>query len=265
VTQKLRLIKFLNKFLFRKDIHYKIKEKFFHLIRQNFKDAFKDQKGLLNNIDDIIIFDVGSHSGHTIKRYRSIFPNSRIFAFEPTESSYKKLINQFYNDTKINVSLLGLSNKVDKMTFYLSKSENLNSFKEPNERAWGFEKAEITNVDTNTLDNFCEKNNINYIDILKLDVQGSELDVLRGSQLFLSKSKIGLIYVEWQVVPLYKGHSRYFKIGEYLGKFGYEFFNLYNINEATSGQLRWGDAIYISKNIRQDLISKFGKGQGSGW
>ncbi len=255
----------MNKFLFRKDIHFKIKEKIFFFIRQNFKDAFKDQKHLLNKLDDIVIFDVGSHAGNTVKKYRSVFPNSQIFAFEPTESSYKKLINQFDNDKKINVSLLGLSNKADKMTFYISESDNLNSFKEPNERAWGFEKGEVTQEDTNTLDNFCEMNNIKHIDILKLDVQGSELDVLRGSQLFLSESKIGLIYVEWQVVPLYEDHPRYFKLGEYLGKYGYEFFNLYNINEATSGQLRWGDSIYINTDVRQDLITRFGKGQGSGW
>ena len=104
----------MNRILFRKDIHYKIREKFFHFKRQNFKDAFKDQKDLLYNLDDIVIFDVGSHTGKTINMYRSIFPNSQIFAFEPTESSYKKLINQFYNDTKINVSLLGLSNKKEK-------------------------------------------------------------------------------------------------------------------------------------------------------
>ena len=88
----MRLFKFFKKFLLRKDIHYKIKEKFFFFIRKNFKDAFKDQKHLLNKLDDIIIFDVGSHTGNTVNRYRSVFPNSQIFAFEPTESSYKKLI-----------------------------------------------------------------------------------------------------------------------------------------------------------------------------
>ena len=263
--QKLRLIKILNKFLFRKDIYYKIKERLSYFFRQNFKDPFIDQKHLMCDIDDIIIFDVGSHIGDTIKKYKSVFPESKIFAFEPTETSYEKLLNQFGNDNSINVSLLGLSNKAEKKTFYLSESNNLNSFKKPNERAWGFEKKETTMVETNTLDNICSINNIKHIDILKLDVQGSEIDVLKGSKLFLSAGEISLIYVEWQVVPLYKGHSRYYKIGEYLGQYGYELFNLYNINEAKSGQLRWGDSIFIYKNIRQNLISKFGKGQGSGW
>jgi len=50
-----------------------------------------------------------------------------------------------------------------------------------------------------------------------------------------------------------------------LAGFGYEFFNLYNINEARSGQIRWADAIYTSKGIRDKMISKFGLGAGSGW
>ena len=45
----------------------------------------------------------------------------------------------------------------------------------------------------------------------------------------------------------------------------YEFFNLYNINEARSGQLKWGDAIYTSKGIRDKMIAQFGEGAGSGW
>jgi len=44
----------------------------------------------------------------------------------------------------------------------------------------------------------------------------------------------------------------------------YEYFNLYNINEARSGQIRWGDAIYTSKGIREKMIGRFGLGAGSG-
>jgi len=45
----------------------------------------------------------------------------------------------------------------------------------------------------------------------------------------------------------------------------YEFFNLYNINEARSGQIRWGDAIYTSKKLREGMVSEYGAGAGSGW
>ena len=71
--------------------------------------------------------------------------------------------------------------------------------------------------------------------------------------------------MEWQVVPIYHYHHKYFKIADFLEKYDYELFNLYNINEARSGQLRWCDAIYTSKDIRNKMISKFGQGEGSGW
>jgi hypothetical protein len=42
-------------------------------------------------------------------------------------------------------------------------------------------------------------------------------------------------------------------------------FYLYDINEARSGQIRWGDAIYTSKGVRDKMIPQFGEGTGSGW
>ena len=47
--------------------------------------------------------------------------------------------------------------------------------------------------------------------------------------------------------------------------FEYESFNLYNINEARSGQIRWADAIYTSKGIREKMITQFGEESGTGW
>ena len=77
--------------------------------------------------------------------------------------------------------------------------------------------------------------------------------------------EISLINIEWQVVPLYEKHHKYYKIAEFLADYDFEFFNLYNINESRSGQLRWADAIYTSKSIRSKMIKQFGDGAGSGW
>jgi len=55
------------------------------------------------------------------------------------------------------------------------------------------------------------------------------------------------------------------RLRNFLAGFEYEFFNLYNINEARSGQIRWGDAIYTSKKLRERMVSEYGTGAGSGW
>ena len=54
-----------------------------------------------------------------------------------------------------------------------------------------------TTVRTETLDGFCAKNKINLIDFMKIDVEGFELNVLKGAELMLSGGKIKLIQFEF--------------------------------------------------------------------
>jgi len=253
------------RYLFRKDFFWKVKEKLFWFIRNNSRNAFKDQRILLKNLESGIILDVGAHIGDTVKLYRNYFPGYKIFCFEPFSESCDYLKKRFINDSNIKIVETALGSKDETKTLYVSNFSNLNSLQRPNERAWGFADKKSVDVETTTLDQFCYENDIKQIDILKLDVQGSELDVLLGSKTILAKGNISLVYVEWQVVPLYENHHKYFKIAEFLAGYEYEFFNLYNINEARSGQLRWADAIYTSKGIRDKMITQFGVGTGSGW
>lgn len=253
------------RYLFRKDFFWKVKEKLFWFIRNNSRNAFKDQMILLKNLENGIIIDVGAHIGDTVKLYRNYFPGYKIFCFEPFSDSCGYLKKRFINDSNITTVERALGSKVETKSLYVSNFSNLNSLQRPNERAWGFADEKSVDVETITLDQFCLENDIKQIDILKLDVQGSELDVLMGSETLLEKGNISLVYVEWQVVPLYENHHKYFKIAEFLAGYEYEFFNLYNINESRSGQIRWADAIYTSKEIRDKMLTQFGEGAGSGW
>jgi len=253
------------RYLFRKDFFRKVNEKVYRFIRNNSRNAFKDQKKLLNNIENGVILDVGAHIGDATELYRKYFFGSKIFCFEPFPKSCDYLKKRFTNDSKINIIERALGSKDETKSLYVSNFSNLNSLQRPNERAWGFADKKSVDVKTTTLDYFCYNNDIKHIDILKLDVQGSELDVLMGSRTILEKGLISLVYIEWQVVPLYENHHKYYKIAEFLAGFEYEFFNLYNINEARSGQIRWGDAIYTSKKLRKGMISEYGVGAGSGW
>ncbi len=69
-----------NKYLLRKDFFWKVKEKIFWFIRNNSRNAFKDQRSLLNNKDNGIILDVGAHIGDTVRLYQNYFPGYKIFA-----------------------------------------------------------------------------------------------------------------------------------------------------------------------------------------
>ena len=56
--------------------------------------------------------------------------------------------------------------------------------------------VKIIKVKTNNLDNFCKQKKIKNIDILKIDTEGTELDVLNGSKKILKKTKLVCIEVQ---------------------------------------------------------------------
>ena len=56
-------------------------------------------------------------------------------------------------------------------------------------------KFETFKVQSDTLDNYCKDNQIEKIDILKIDTEGSELDILQGAQNILKKTDVVLVEV----------------------------------------------------------------------
>lgn len=58
------------------------------------------------------------------------------------------------------------------------------------------ETGEFEDVSSLTLDDFCKNNNINHIDILKIDVEGHELKVLKGLSNMLDQQKVNHLFVE---------------------------------------------------------------------
>lgn len=107
----------------------------------------------------------------------------------------------------------------------------------------------VIQVDANTLDTFCSENKIKAIDILKLDVQGAELKVLKGAVNLLKQKSINLIYCEIWFLSTYVEQPLYHEIATYLESFGYFLFALYNIHFNNTGHYLWGDAIFYKQEL----------------
>ena len=116
--------------------------------------------------------------------------------------------NFFLFDANPNLSIkdfnykkLAFSNEKGVKSFYLNtffpaSGSSLNTI-HVDDKLWNFTRKLITGnlkkqfktfeVKTDTLDNYCEENNIDNIDILKIDTEGSELEVLEGAKNILKK------------------------------------------------------------------------------
>ena len=111
------------------------------------------------------------------------------------------------------------------------------------------EKMKIE-VDTITIDGFCTQENIRRIDILKLDVEGAEIRALKAAHNILSDRAVTLIYTEVMFIPHYEGGCLFHEVAGWLKRYEYALFNLYNLKRARNGQLRWGNAIFLSPQAR---------------
>jgi len=136
-----------------------------------------------------VIFDAGANIGQTANYFIKHFPQADIYCFEPVKATYDELIKNVKSD-KIHPFNEGLGAEIKALTIHKNNSSGSSSLKGDDGRFFETELVQI-----NTGQNFCELNKIEMIDILKMDVEGFEIDVLKGFGPLLG-SKVKMIYSE---------------------------------------------------------------------
>ena len=109
------------------------------------------------------------------------------------------------------------------------KEQELLQLTEKAKDVWGsnyrLNQIDIINVNFNTLDEFCKENSVNFIDFLKLDVQGAEFKVLKGAHKSLMEKKIKVIQLEVIISKTYVGQKSLAYYIELLEGYGYKLIN----------------------------------------
>jgi FkbM family methyltransferase len=131
----------------------------------------------------LCVFDVGANQGQflsVVERELATFP-SVIHVFEPGRVAFEALSANARRFTNVVLNNTGLGSRPGESILYYDRpGSGLASFAKRRLDHFGieFEQSEIVQV--GTLDDYCARKGIACIHLLKLDVEGSELDVLRG-------------------------------------------------------------------------------------
>lgn len=216
------------------------------------KDEFIFQKDYFNNKKVEIIFDIGANRGDTISKYLDLFPNAIIHAFEPFPETFKILRKRFDGNKRVIFNEIGISNHCEISEMYVNKNVDTNSHYRPiktglssDKNATNISKIKIKNT---TIDEYCSKNNISKINILKMDIQGGELNALIGGKELLSCQNAELIFTESYFIQQYQDQPLFFAIGAFLFSHNYNLQDIYSPIYG-KGSIAWCDSIFLPKSL----------------
>ena len=148
----------------------------------------------------IIILDVGANKGQYSQSLLKFFhdDNIEIHCFEPGHETFKILHDIFSNESRITLNNFGLSDiKSQSTLFYDKAGSGLASLYKRQLDYFNIDFEQSESVMLDTLDNYVNEKKINSIDLLKIDVEGNELNVLKGAADSLSKGVIKAIQIEF--------------------------------------------------------------------
>jgi FkbM family methyltransferase len=148
----------------------------------------------------VTLFDVGANVGEFTLEIIQAFGKGKfnLYAFEPSSRAWAQLRQRVPDMPNINVQQLALSHEEGTAELYFpEEGSTLASLyqRDLGHTKWNFGKKESVKI--STVDKFCEKNKIEYIHLLKMDVEGHELDLLKGAQGMLGKNAIEVIQFEF--------------------------------------------------------------------
>jgi FkbM family methyltransferase len=194
-----------------------------------------------------VIFDVGANVGQTAYGLTRYFPTSDIYCFEPAATPFKKLKNAYGEQVRCFQRAFGAA--AESRTLYVQGDSELNTFVPDGPRHHASVTAETVQVDT--IDRFCEEFNICAIDLLKIDVQGWELEVLRGANRMIDADLVHFVFAEVGFRRADTDMAYFLDLHTVLETKGYLFAVLYD-------NFRWGDkkvvhfanALYFNPRFR---------------
>ena len=150
-----------------------------------------------------IFFDVGANEGQYAQLLLKHLPTeASVYSFEPSRSTFD-LLSKNIRDVRITKINKGLSDRPEKTKLFRDeKNTTKASVFESNATVSGDIEDEM--VEITTLDSFCSENEIDFIDFLKIDVEGLDLAVLKGAKKMLKQGNIKYIQFEFggtQIAP----------------------------------------------------------------
>jgi FkbM family methyltransferase len=189
------------------------------------------------------ILDIGANVGQFHSEIKTIFPDAYYYLIEGSENCEPalKILNVDYS-----ISLLSDSEK--EVDFYVRKSEPRctgNSIYRENTSFYDDDQIIVEKKYTKTLSNLLGEKTF---DLIKIDVQGSEIDIINGGLEIIKKSKA--VLMEVSLVEYNKNSPTKEFVYEYMSNLCFEPVEIIgNINHPLTHELIQQDVLFVNKKL----------------
>jgi FkbM family methyltransferase len=195
------------------------------------------------------ILDVGANKGQFSLVALASNPAARIIAFEPIGHVAKRFRRLHGRTANVSLFEIGLGDENGDRIFHMSKRDDSSSFlpitSAQRDLHPGTEEAYTTTFPVRRLDDVLRGQDLVRPCLLKLDVQGFELEVLKGA--IETLKRVDSVYSEVSFVELYEGQPLASDIVAWLDSRGFKLDGVYHTSFDRTGRSTWGDMHFSPK------------------
>jgi FkbM family methyltransferase len=197
------------------------------------------------------IIDVGANRGMFTRCAQYVFPEASIYAFEPLADCYEELRSLSQQSRKIHCYNVALGNVNRRSTFYRSSYDYSSSCLRMgplHRKAFPYTGVQsVEKVNMQTLDTVMKRIPVRSPVLMKVDVQGYEMHVMKGAK--KSLALIDCLICEISIRPLYEGGSGFDEIYSLLFRAGFAFSGqVGELKHPDTGEILQFDGLFLRRN-----------------
>ena len=207
----------------------------------------------LPNTSVDIIFDVGANKGQSLKRYLRHYPRARVLSFEAGAEAFAELSRKYGKKGRAGLHKLALSDSSGWAQMASAEALPGNRITQATRRACAPDKDAGAWVPMEAGDDFCRRQGIDHINLLKVDTEGHDLHVLDGFSSMLSKSAIDIVQVEAGLSHTNKKHVYFVDLINHMVAYEYLPFCIFDqaLERDGSPALRRANIAFLSASARE--------------
>jgi|GEM_PF-1618428 len=209
------------------------------------------QRMKLNQSANELILDIGGGNGETAMMFSAAFPQTQIMILEPVKKNQESITPLLGAHPNLVLIPKAAGSQASTQKIFIGRNKHTSSFyemesdRESKLFSHAIEITESEEVEVIRLDELVSP--AQSISIMKMDIQGSELEALKGAAGILKRTSV--IVLEVNNHDHYKGAPKYNEIDSYLCDQGFELFDILP-STYDNGKLKEWDVIYRKMEVQ---------------